>query len=65
MIVFDLNRNDSDALLRHVDAFKPGSGDIREDARLRDALLELRTALVSHLKVPTAPGFVASESMPQ
>jgi hypothetical protein len=65
MIVFDLNRNDSDALLRHIDAFRPESGDIREDARLRDALLELRIALVAHLEVPVASGFVPSESMPQ
>jgi UDP-glucose 4-epimerase len=64
MIVFDLNRNDSDVLLRHIDAFRPESGDIREDARLRDALLELRIALVAHLEVTAASGFVASESMP-
>lgn len=41
MIVLDLNRNDSDALLRHIEEFRPGSGDVGEDARLRDALLEL------------------------
>ncbi|MHC8376445.1 hypothetical protein ACYZT3_10430 [Pseudomonas sp. MDT1-16] len=50
MIVFDLNRNDSEALLRHVEDFRPAPGDAREDSRLRDALLELREALVSHLK---------------
>ena len=55
MIVFDLNRNDSEALLRHTEVFKPNSGDVREDARLREALLELRAALLSHLEDPDAP----------
>ena len=58
MIVFDLNRNDTEALLRHVEAFEPNSGDAREDARLREALLELKQALVSHLgdaSTPAAP----------
>lgn len=50
MIVFDLNRNDAEALLRHAEEFKPSSGDSREDARVRDALLELRTGLQSHLE---------------
>ena len=50
MITFDLNRNDAEALLRHVEEFKPTSGDTREDARLREALQELREALASHLK---------------
>ena len=50
MIVFDLNTNDADALLRHVEEFKPSSGDSREDARLREALLELKEALMSHLQ---------------
>lgn len=50
MIVFDLNRNDAEALLRHVEKFKLCSGDAREDSRLRDALLELRAALLSHLE---------------
>lgn len=50
MIVFDLNSNDAEALLGHVEEFKPNSGDSREDARLREALLELKEALVSHLK---------------
>lgn len=27
MIVFNLNTNDTEALLRHVEAFKPNSGD--------------------------------------
>lgn len=50
MIVFDLNTNDAEALLRHVEEFKPSSGDAREDARLREALQELKEALESHLK---------------
>ena len=49
MIVFDLNTNDADALLRHVEEFKPSWGDAREDSRLREALLELKEALVQHL----------------
>ncbi|MBM6443440.1 hypothetical protein JQF37_07410 [Pseudomonas sp. MIL9] len=49
MIVFDLNTNDAEALLRHAEEFNPTSGDPREDARLREALLELKEALVSHL----------------
>jgi len=52
MIVFDLNRNDADALLRHAKEFTPQSGDAREDARLCNALLELRDALVSPLEEP-------------
>lgn len=55
MIVFDLNRNDAEALLRHVEAFNPNSGDTREDARLREALLELKEALVSHLEDASTP----------
>ncbi|MBK5551879.1 hypothetical protein JFU49_16590 [Pseudomonas sp. TH03] len=50
MIVFDLNTNDTEALLRHVEAFKPNSGDAREDSRLREALFELKEALAQHLK---------------
>lgn len=55
MIVFDLNTNDSEALLRHVATFRPKSGDAREDARLWDALADLRAALVLHLKTSTVP----------
>ncbi|MFJ2385886.1 hypothetical protein [Pseudomonas koreensis] len=58
MIIFDLNTNDTEALLRHVDAFNPDSGDAREDTRLREALLELKEALISHLdnqNIPDAP----------
>jgi hypothetical protein len=51
MIVFDLNRNDSEALLRHVEEFKPSS----DDPRLREALLELKEALVSHLEDASTP----------
>lgn len=58
MIVFDLNRNDAEAPLHHVETFKPHSGDVREDARLRDALLELKAALGAHLEDSGAPGFV-------
>ncbi|MFS2067513.1 MULTISPECIES: hypothetical protein [Pseudomonas] len=29
MIVFDLNTNNAEALLRHVEEFKPSSGDRR------------------------------------
>lgn len=50
MIVFDLNTNDAEALLRHVQEFKPSSDDPREDARLWEALLELKEALELHLK---------------
>jgi hypothetical protein len=50
MIFFDLNTNGSEPLLRHAEEFRPASGDTREDARLREALLELKEALVSHLE---------------
>lgn len=55
MITFDLNRNDAEALLRHVEEFRPASGDARENSRLQEALLELRVALLSHLEDPGAP----------
>jgi hypothetical protein len=55
MIVFDLNTNDAETLLRHVEEFKPNSGDVREDARLREALLELKEALVSHREDTSTP----------
>jgi len=44
-IEFDLNQNDMEALLRHCQAFKPASGDPREDQRLEDALEALQEAL--------------------
>lgn len=50
MITFDLNTNDAESLLRHVQEFKPSSDDPREDARLREALLELKEALAQHLR---------------
>jgi len=50
MITFDLNTNDTEALLRHAQTFEPNTGDAREDRRLRDALLDLREALLSHLQ---------------
>jgi hypothetical protein len=55
MITFDLNINDAEALLRHVEAFKPNSDDARENTRLREALLELKEALVSHLEYASTP----------
>lgn len=55
MITFDLNRNDAEALLRQVEEFKPSSDAPREDARLREALLELKKALVSHLEDASTP----------
>lgn len=53
MIIFDLNTNDAEALLRHAQTFEPDSGDAREDRRLREALLDLRDALLLHLQKQT------------
>ncbi len=50
MITFDLNTNDAEASLRHAQTFQPDSGDAREDRRLREALVDLRDALLLHLK---------------
>ncbi|MGV6393670.1 hypothetical protein ACTUVN_002368 [Pseudomonas caspiana] len=50
MVEFDLNYNDAEALFRHVLSFIPNSGDAREDARLKDALVELADALQTHLR---------------
>lgn len=44
-VELDLNRNDLEALLRHCEAFRPVSGDPREDQRLSDALGALEEAL--------------------
>lgn len=44
-IELDLNRNDAEALLRHCLEHKPGTGDHREDSRLRDALEALKDAI--------------------
>ncbi|WP_164488704.1 hypothetical protein [Pseudomonas amygdali] len=46
LVQFDLNHNDPDALLRHCQMFRPVSGDVREDARLVDALQALEQALL-------------------
>lgn len=56
MIEFDLNSNDAEALLRHCESFKPGSGDPREDRRLENALESLRAALATHLLPEPADG---------
>lgn len=45
-IELDLNHNDAEALFRHCSEHKPGSGDPREDSRLRDALRALQEAIV-------------------
>lgn len=52
----DLNHNDAEALLHHCQAFKPGSGDAREDRRLEAALDALRSALVAQLLSEPADG---------
>lgn len=44
-VELDLNQNDLEALLRHFEAFRPDSGDPREDQRLADALEALEEAL--------------------
>jgi len=49
MIVFDLNANDCEALIRHCESFEPAGDDPREKRRLQDALETLREALLSHL----------------
>jgi hypothetical protein len=53
MITFDLNTNDAEALLQHAQTFEPDSGDAREDRRLREALLDLSHAVLSHLQRQT------------
>ncbi len=50
MVNFDLNYNDAEALFRHALSFVPSSGDAREDAHLKDALVELADALQTHLR---------------
>ena len=55
MIELDLNTNDTEALLRHCQSFKPNSGDAREDRRLADALETLKEALQGHLEPADAP----------
>jgi hypothetical protein len=50
MIDFDLNTNESEALLRHCRHFVPSSNDPREDRRLEAALEALHEALMEHLR---------------
>lgn len=50
MITFDLNTIDAEALLRHAQTFEPDTGDAREDRRLREALFDVRDALLLHLQ---------------
>ena len=45
LIQLDLNQNDLEALLRHCQTHKPGTGDAREDQRLADAREALEEAL--------------------
>lgn len=54
LIQFDLNTNDSEALLRHCEGFVPEDDDPREKRRLLTALDVLRKALNKHLSNDTA-----------
>lgn len=45
LIEFDLNHNDAQALLNHCTEHQPNSEDFRENARLREALETLATAI--------------------
>ncbi|MFS2161125.1 antitoxin Xre/MbcA/ParS toxin-binding domain-containing protein [Pseudomonas sp. Pseusp122] len=45
LIEFDLNHNDAQSLLRHCTDHQPNSGDFRDDARLKEALEILATAI--------------------
>ncbi|GLO09850.1 hypothetical protein PPUJ20005_38190 [Pseudomonas putida] len=45
LVVFELNHNDREALLRHCQSFIPTSDDSRENRRLADALSALAEAL--------------------
>lgn len=56
MIMFDLNRNDAEALLRHAENYEPKTGDSREDARLVEALRELQEAILYHLNPQVVQG---------
>lgn len=55
MIEFNMNTNDSEALLRHCESFVPTSGDHRDNRRLEAALESLREALIEHLRNGGAP----------
>lgn len=50
MIEFDLNTNDTEALLRHTESFTPTDDDPREKRRLQHALEILRAALIEHFQ---------------
>ncbi|MBV4540084.1 antitoxin Xre/MbcA/ParS toxin-binding domain-containing protein [Pseudomonas vlassakiae] len=54
LIVLDLNVNDAEALLRHCKEHQPNSDDFREDARVREALETLETALDNAMR--SSPG---------
>ncbi|KPX24465.1 hypothetical protein ALQ08_01184 [Pseudomonas syringae pv. delphinii] len=45
MIELELNINDAQALLRHCSDHQPDSDDFRENARLREALEDLASAI--------------------
>ncbi|THF34456.1 DUF2384 domain-containing protein [Pseudomonas atacamensis] len=45
LIQLDLNMNDAQALLHHCNEYQPNSGDLREDARLKESLETLVAAL--------------------
>lgn len=45
LIAFDLNHNDAQALLHHCTDHQPNSEDFRDNARLREALEILATAI--------------------
>lgn len=51
LIELDLNNNDAEALLRHCKEHQPSQGDFRENARLREALETLATAIEDALSL--------------
>ena len=55
LVELDLNHNDAEALLRHCEEYQPGSGDFREDARLRDALETLAAAIYGAMRAEKVP----------
>ncbi|MNI89653.1 hypothetical protein D3C73_1470800 [compost metagenome] len=62
-IDFDLARNDAEALLRHCGEHVPRSGDVREDARLRDALQELKEAICAALGEGGSAGLCSTSTL--
>lgn len=62
-IDFDLARSDAEALLRHCIEHTPRSGDVREDARLRDALQELKEAIFGALEEGGSAGFCSTGTL--